>query len=326
MTPMGGQNYDCTGATTGTPGVEGLTAAGDIGTADRGRFYALGLAAVLLAAIAASSAGILVRQIEDASGWQVLFYRSLAFALVVLVVVIGRHRSGTVAAFRAIGVPGLVAAISLGGAFIAFIFALLWTTVAEAVFILSSAPFFAALLARLALGEVVGAATWAAMAVALGGIAVIVGDGLGGGGWGAAAALAACLGYAGAIVALRAGRHVDMMPATCLSGVFAGLVCLPFAGSLAIGGHDLAFALLLGSGQIGLQYILVTIAARHVPAAQIALLMLVEVALAPLWVWIGVGEVPSGHTLAGGAIVVAAVAAQAVHALRREALNRRTQP
>ena len=308
------------GTGVGRTGGAGMSAAaGESGGPRMARGYALGLAAILLAAIAASSAGILLRQIEAASGWQVLFYRSLAFALVVLVVVVVRHRSGTVAAFRAIGVPGLVAAVSLGGAFIAFIFALLWTTVAEAVFILSSAPFFAALLARLVLREAVGPATWVAMAVALGGIAVMLSNGLGGGGWGAAAALAACIGYAGAIVALRAGRRVDMMPATCLSGVFAGLVCLPFAGSLAIGGHDLMFALLLGSGQIGLQYILVTIAARHVPAAQIALLMLVEVALAPLWVWIGVGEVPGGHTLTGGAIVVAAVAAQAVHALRREA-------
>jgi len=285
----------------------------------RGRGHAFGLAAVLLAAVAASSAGILLRQIEAANGWQVLFYRSLAFALVVFVVVVSRHRAGTIAAFRAIGALGLVAAISLGGTFIAFIFALLWTTVAEAVFILSSAPFFAALLGRLVLGETVAAVTWAAMAVALGSIAVMVAGGLGGSGWGAAAALAACIGYAGAIVALRAGRGVDMMPATCLSGAFAGLVCLPFAGSLAIGGHDLVFALLLGSGQIGLQYILVTIAARHVPAAQIALLMLVEVALAPLWVWIGVGEVPDVYTLAGGTVVVAAVTAQSIHVLRREA-------
>ena len=308
------------GVTAADRGIGGPGGPGGSGTARRGRHgrgYAYGLAAILLAAIAASSAGILVRQIEVASGWQILFYRSLAFSLVVLVVVVGRHRSRTVAAFRAIGRPGLVAAISLGGAFIAFIFALLWTTVAEAVFILSCAPFFAALLGRMVLGEAVGGAMWAAMAIALGGIAVMVADGLGGGGWGAAAALAACLGYAAAIVALRAGRGVDMMPATCLSGVFAGLVCLPFVGSLAIGGHDLVFALVLGSGQIGLQYILVTIAARHVPAAQIALLMLVEVALAPLWVWIGIGEVPSGHTLAGGAIVAVAVAAQAVHALRR---------
>ncbi|MCP4330363.1 MAG: DMT family transporter [Alphaproteobacteria bacterium] len=285
------------------------------------RRHARSLTAVLLAALFASSSGILVRQIEEASGWQVLFYRSLAFAGTVLIVILWRHRSRTGDAFRAVGWPGVIAAISLGSAFIAFIFSLLWTSVAEAVFILSSAPLFAALLGWLVLRERISAVMAAAMVVALAAIGLMLGTGRQGTTIdGAAAALVACLGYAGAIVALRFGRAVDMMPATCLSGVFAGLVCLVFVGDLAIGAHDLVVSLLLGSAQIGLQYILITVAARDVPAAQIALIMLIEVALAPLWVWIGVGEVPAPTTMIAGAVVVAAVAVQAGFNLRRDSV------
>lgn len=285
--------------------------------AGRDRRYLIGLAGVLLAALAASSAGILLRQIEAADGWQILFYRSLAFVAVLLAYIVAQRRRDTLRAFLAIGWPGLVVALALGGAFIAFIFAMLLTTVAQAVFILSAAPFFAALLGLAVLRERVAALTWVSMAAALAGIGVMMGQGLVGGALlGSLVALAACLGYAAAIVALRAGRRVDMMPATCLAGVFAGGVCFFLAGDLAIGGRDLTFALLLGSAQIGLQYLLITLSARHVPAAQIALVMLVEVVLAPLWVWLGVGEAPSSATLLGGAIVLAAVLAQTLHALR----------
>ena len=191
---------------------------------------------------------------------------------------------------------------------------------------MSASPFFAALLGLLFLRERVAPITWISMTVALTGIGVMMGQDLfsasvsGGVSRGALAgslvALAACLGYAAAIVALRAGRRVDMMPATCLAGVFAGLVCFLLTDDLAIGGRDLAFALLLGSAQIGLQYLLITLSSRHVPAAQITLVMLVEVVLAPLWVWLGIGEAPSSATLFGGAIVVAAVLAQTLFGLQ----------
>ena len=144
-------------------------------------------------------------------------------------------------------------------------------------------------------------------------------DGLSlGGGLGSLMALLACLGYAAAIVALRAGKSVDMMPATCLAGFVAFLICLSLVGDVAISRHDLTIALLLGTAQIGLQYLLITLAARHVPAAQIALIMLSEVVLGPLWVWLGVGEVPSSATLFGGAIVLAAVLAQTLYTLRTQ--------
>ena len=68
--------------------------------------------------------------------------------------------------------------------------------------------------------------------------------------------------------------------------------------------------------QIGLQYILITIAARAVPAAEITLLMLLEVIAAPVWVWLAFGETPALLTLLGGVVVLAAVAVQAVSALR----------
>ena len=120
-----------------------------------------------------------------------------------------------------------------------------------------------------------------------------------------------------------------MAPATCLAQLLLLAASLPFAQPGAIGDRDLradeilrlAGAVgyaevphtfsdtlaLLGAGQIGLGLVLLTIGARLIPAAQVALITLLEVVLGPLWVWIALSEQPDNATLAGGAIVIAAV-------------------
>ena len=223
------------------------------------------------------------------------------------------NRQGLTARFAAIGPWGVVVAVCLGSAFIAYLFSLLLTTVANAVFILSASPFLAALLARLFLGERVFMTAWACMAAALTGVALMVADGvLSGTVAVSAVALIAALGYAASVVAFRAGRDVDMIPATCLAGVFAAIVSGFLVESFAISGNDLLVAILLGAGQIGVQYIILTIASRHVPAAEVTLLMLLEVVAAPVWVWMLFGETPAVLTIAGGCIVLAALAVQAL--------------
>lgn len=292
------------------------------------RLYGLGIGAVLMAAVCASIAGILVRGIESADAWQILFFRALAFTATIFSLVLIRHGRATPAAFLAIGRSGLVLALALGLAFIAFIFALTLTAVADVVLILATSPLIAAVISRVVLGEAIGGTTLAAMAVALIGVVIMVagesqtarpiaGDRL----TGMLVAFGACLGYAVSIVALRAGRAVDMMPATCLSGVVALVITSLLVGSLAVPARDIGLALLLGTAQLGGQYALITYASRVVPAGQIALVMLLEVVLAPLWVWIGVGEVPGGAVLLGGGVVLAGLLLQSTGSLRRAAVE-----
>jgi drug/metabolite transporter (DMT)-like permease len=76
-------------------------------------------------------------------------------------------------------------------------------------------------------------------------------------------------------------------------------------------GDDLLALAALGAGQIGLGLVFLTLGARLIPAAQVALISLLEVVLGPLWVWMAVDERPSNATLIGGAIVIGAVVIQA---------------
>lgn len=272
-----------------------------------------GIALAALAAVFASTAGVLLRYIESADAWTILFYRSLGFALTVLLYVIVHHRLETPARFRAVGALGAVVAVSLGGAFLAFVLAMVQTNVATVMAVLSVAPMMAGLLGWVLLGERPTSTAWLAMFTAFTGVSLVVGNGIAAGEeTGLVFAALACLGYAGALVGLRAGRRRDMMPALCLSGLVACVVSLFMAGGLAIGANDLLISILLGTVQIGAQYILLTIAARFITARDIALVMILEVILAPLWVWMLVGETVPLMVLYGGAMVIAALVMNAM--------------
>lgn len=280
--------------------------------------YRLGIASLLGSAFFASLAGILVRSIEQAEGWQVLFYRCLFCAGTLAIFLFWRHGGGTFGAFRRIGLSGLLVVAGLSAAFIFYIFALLSTTVANVVFVVSASPFVAAALGWVILREPVRRGLWIGMLISFFGLAIMMGDGLSGGSLlGFWLAVGCCCGYALTLVALRRGRSVDMLPACCLAALVAAAVSAAFMPGWTISHHDLAIACLLGVVQLALQYILVTFASRRVQAAEIAFVSRIQVILAPLWVWLGVGEVPSQLTLIGGLVVLAAVVGNAASGWRR---------
>jgi len=80
-----------------------------------------------------------------------------------------------------------------------------------------------------------------------------------------------------------------------------------------------ALLAVLGIFQLGLPCMLMVVAARQLSAPEISLLALLEVVLGPLWAWIGAGEVPASGTIAGGLLVLAALIANEVMALRERA-------
>ena len=281
-----------------------------------------GVGLVLLAGVFWSTTGIIVRLIESANEWQIVFYRSIALMLTLLVVLVVRNGRTIFSVFRAAGVNAIVGGLCLGSGFACWIFALTHTTVANALFLLAASPFLSAILARIVIGERVARATWLAMTVALLGVAVMVGEGIIVGTlFGNVMGLTAALAFSGFTVALRRGKSVDMLPTVCLAGTFAsiiaGTVLLATGSGFVVSGYDLSLCATLGIGQIGCGLILFTIGSRYVPAAELALLSLTEVVLGPLWVWIGVGEVPSLWTFLGGIIVLAAVTGRALLEVRR---------
>jgi len=283
------------------------------------RRYALGAGLVIIGGVFLSLSGIMLRNIESASGWQILFYRGIAFSFMLFLVLLLKYRKGTLDAFRAIGNPGLWAALALGLGSVAYIFAILLTTVANALFIIGASPLATALVGWLILGEKTSRFGIIAMLISLTGIGLMFADGLIEGRWlGNIAALIVVASFVIFLLIVRGRQKVDMLPATCLGGLIMAAVGGIFANDLVISNHDLVIALLMGWVQFGIGFMCFTIATRYIMASEVALFALTESILGPIWVWYGVGEQPSLLTFIGSGIVLLCVSSYCIAGIRDE--------
>lgn len=285
--------------------------------------YGTGIALVVAAALLWSLMSLAIRLIAEADVWQVLFWRSAGMVPVLCGILLARSGSVTGPVVAA-GPAGVLGGAGLVLAFAGAIFAIQTTTVANAVLLYAASPLLAALFGWLALRERVAPATLAAIALAGVGIFVMVREGLNlGMGAGSAAALVSAAGFAGFTLVLRWGRGGDMyavlLIGAAMSMAVAAAVTLGRGGTLAIPLADAALALAAGAVLLGLGLALYTAGSRAVPAAELTLLAMIEVLLAPVWVWLALGETATPGTWVGGAILLAALAGNALAGLRRPA-------
>lgn len=108
-----------------------------------------------------------------------------------------------------------------------------------------------------------------------------------------------------------------MLPAVLIGAIVSALFTLPLAWPLQASGHDLGLLALLGSVQLALPCLLVVRLSRHLPAAEISLLALLEVVFGVAWAWWWAGEQPSLNVLLGGGMVLLALVAKEAAGLRR---------
>ena len=274
--------------------------------------YLRGILMVVASALFLSTSGIGLRVIESASAWQILFYRSISMMALVLLVLILVNRHTWVSRFKNIKSDDILLALVLGTGFVAYVFALLMTTVANALFVFSAAPFFAALLGWFLLGERVPVRTCIAIGGAVMGLGIMVGAGVAGGHYlGNLIALWLPISYAIAVVLVRRSTQPDMLLALFLAAFVATLLSLVFIGSFSVSWWDFGVSVYLGIFQVGAGFTLLILGARYVPAAQVGLLALLEPVLAPIWAWFTVSEIPTVATLWGGIIILSAVAVDA---------------
>jgi drug/metabolite transporter (DMT)-like permease len=274
-----------------------------------------------------SLGGIIVRKLALADVWQIVFWRALFMAAFVGVLLLALRGRGTLASVRSIGVAGTISSVCLAAQIYFFILALSNTTAVNTFVLMSLSPLTAALVGLLFLHERIARHTWIAIACALGGVVIMFGEGMNGGRWlGNFFALCVPLAYACQILFVRKvqgeqgtrGQAPDLLPTVFVAGLMAMLPALFLGWPLEAAARDLSLLALMGCVQLGLGCWLMTLAVRHLRAAEMGLLALSETLLAPLWVWLGAGEAPGSAALAGGALIVGALAVNAWLTLRSE--------
>ncbi len=270
--------------------------------------YRRGILQLVASGFFLSTSGIALRIIEQADGWQILFYRSLDLSVTILLILFFQKGSRVFDEFRGLEWNDCLLAVFLGTGFVAYVFALLYNTVANALFIFSCAPFVAGFLGWILLGERVATRTWFAIGGAMAGLTVMVGSELAVSRYlGTLIALWIPIAYAASIIVIRSSKRENMLAALCLAGLVSGGLSAIFVTDYALTLQDLIISLYLGVFQAGIGFTLVVLGTRYIPAAQVGLLAMVEPVLAPIWVWMGVGEVPGLATIVGGAIIFSAI-------------------
>jgi drug/metabolite transporter, DME family len=285
--------------------------------------YRTGVWLVLASGVVWSLMSLALRQIESPSTWAILFWRSAGTIPVLLAFMAWRAGGNPLPAIAKTGLAGVLGGLSLIVAFAGSVYAVQSTTVANAVFLFTASPFVAALLGLALMREPVRAATWAAMALAVLGMFVMVREGLAVGALaGNIAAILSAAGFGAFAVMLRWGRVADSTPIVLLGALFTMAVSLAIltsrGESVVLSAADTGFALLMGSCCLAVGMILFTIGSRIIPAAEATLLSFTEIMLAPVWVWLFLGETASVGTFVGGAMLLAAVMMNAIAGARTQ--------
>lgn len=280
------------------------------------RLVAIGLMAA--GSIAISFGGLIVRNIEQADEWQLMFYRAMGLLFSASVLVAIRYRRHTIFRIRDIGWPGFWGACLVAVASMAFVQAVTHTTVANALFMLCAIPFISAAFARLFLKEALAWPTVVTMALAAAGVGVMLIEGFGiGSVFGNGMGLLTALAFAAYAVIVRWRRDVDMMPVLIVSSlIIMATATVVTRGALDVPWHEIALCLLWGGVLSGFANWMFILASRQLIAAEVTLIMLLEFVFGPIWVWLFVNEVPTEWTMVGGLLVIGAVAFRALVELR----------
>ena len=263
---------------------------------------------ILLGGFSLSWGGLIIRSFESASIWQILFYRSLFFLWALITFLFLTYGKETLKKIKIAGVPGLVGGIFLSGSYVAYMYSMTETTVANVVFIISTQTIFLPVLAYFFLKEKISPRGLVAIVLAMIGVILMIGDSIGTGSlYGNIAALAIPINFSILILIIRKYPKVDMIPAIFYAGLFSCIYGLIFLESVYISPRDIWLSFLLGVPQLAFGFIFITIGSRTTPAVMVGLLMLMETIFAPIWVWLFFSEIPPTSVLIGGLIIISAV-------------------
>ena len=266
---------------------------------------------VFFGACSLSFGGLIVKSFEGATLWQILFWRSLFFILIILIFLLLTYKKKVLVAFKKSGLPGFVGGIVLSSGFCGYVFAMYNTTVANTNFIIQTQILFLAIFGSIFLKEKISKITFLSIILAVIGVVLMVGSTLSPGQTsGNLAAFIMPISFAILILIIRKYPNVDMIPLQFIAGIIAMGVGYFIAGKINISFHDILLGFLAGFFQIGFGFIFITIGARTTPSATVGIIMLSESVLGPLWAFLFVSERPSMFALVGGAIILSAVLLQ----------------
>ena len=270
-----------------------------------------------IGSIAISFNGLVIRNIDLANDWILIFYRAFSFCFSIFLYLIFKYRKNVFKKIVQIRINGFLGGFVLSISNICFILSMTSTTVANTVFTISLIPFLTALLSFLILKEKIKKITIFTMIVALVGVSIMFyGVFLIGAMWGNILALFAAVCFSFFTIILRVNKNIDMMPCLLISGIMAmALSLFQTMGSLQISINDFLLCFILGGFLSGFVNCCFVFAARYIMAGELTVFFFIEISLSPFWVWLFLNEYTTFNTLIGGMIILISILIRAIYLL-----------
>ena len=267
-----------------------------------------GLLMTVFAVIILSPDSVLIRLVEDASpevdSWTVLFWRGLLYAVGVSLLVFIKYRSKTIKEFQNIGKGGLLIGFFSGISTGTFVFAIVYTSIANALVIISTGPIMIAIVSWFLLKEKSSLITWASMIIVFIGIYIVMSGNFGGDklvGDLFALATAVMMGFTFTLT--RKYKTINMVPVNAIGGVIAAFIAFIMANKIVVPIEVFKYVLAMGT-ILSISFSLITIAPRYMPAAEVGMIMPLETVLGTLIAWYVINEEPTANAIIGGSIVI----------------------
>ena len=207
------------------------------------------------------------------------------------------------------GYHGIIYVATFSVTNITFVVSIQNTNVANTLVMIATAPMLSAILGAVFLKEPPDRKTWISIIVTFAAIVYIFFDSLKlGNFYGDILGFITAIGLAVGAVTIRSAKSKNLVPAAVVGKLFVATFALFFIESFALVEKDLIIVPLMCILCVAIPFVLVTIAPRFIPAAEVNLFFLLETIIGPIWVWFVIKEQPSIETLQGGAIIITTIA------------------
>ena len=248
-------------------------------------------------------------RLSNIDTWGLVFYRGIIPFVVVLLGMLLIYKSNFFKMLFSSGYHGLLYIGTFSLTNITFVVSIQNTNVANTLVMIAMAPMLSAILGGIFLKELPDKKTWVAIFITFLAAVYIFYDSLQlGNFFGDILGLITALGLAIGAVTIRSAKNRNLVPAAVVGKLFVALFALLFIESFDLANNDLIIVPLMCIMCVAIPFVLVTIAPRFIPAAEVNLFFLLETIIGPIWVWFIIKEQPSPETIQGGTVIIATIA------------------
>ena len=256
-------------------------------------------------------------RLSNVDTWGLVFYRGIIPFFTVFLGMLIIYKLNFFKILLSSGYHGLIYVGTFSITNITFVVSIQNTNVANTLVMIATAPMLSAILGAIFLKEPPDKKTWISIIVTFIAIIYIFSDSLKlGNFYGDILGFITAIGLAVGAVTIRSAKSKNLVPAAVVGKLFVATFALFFIESFVLENKDLIIVPLMCILCVAIPFVLVTIAPRFIPAAEVNLFFLLETIIGPIWVWMIIKEQPSVETLYGGAVIIITIATHSFLKLR----------